>query len=246
MAMSYYFLHGAMNLGAVYYHPSFAGSEVESKWLRRPELMFAVAYNPTVYHPALEGLDEKDRCITYPEHRFSPLSHPRKHGPINHEGTIRAADFSWIQLDPRSGDVPKSVSVSVKNPGKASWMELVSLDSKGDPVEKVNTKAVVPAAWTGAVRFDIDGERAARFRLLLPPGGPDFLIGGITFDNDILRWPWMQKALVTFSARDPETGTVVLSFDPADLMPAPLREQKVRVLADGGSSVLLKIEREGQ
>ena len=239
MAMAYYFLHGAMSLGAVYYHPSFAGSEVEKNRLRRPEPMFAVAYNPTVYHPSLEGLDEKDRCITFPEHRFSPLSHRRKHGPIDHEGYVRAADFSWIQLEPRNGDAPKRLGVSVKNPGKASQVELLCFDSKGEPVEGL--KAVVPAAWTGVVKFDIDGDRAARFRLLLPAGGPEFLIDGISFDNDSLHWPWMRKALVTLSARDPETGTVVLSFDPADLMPAPLKEQKVKVLADRGSSVLLQV-----
>jgi len=243
MAMSYYFLHGAMNLGAVYYHPAFAGSEAESNLLRRPEVKFAVAYNPTVFHPALEGLDEKDRCITYPEYRFSPLSRPRKHGPVNHEGYIRAADFSWIQLDPRNGDAPGSISVSLRNPGKASWIELVALDRQGNRIESLNTKAIVSEAWTGALRFDIDGNRTARFRLLFPAGGYEFFIGGISFDNDTLQWPWMQKALLTLSARDPETGTVVLSFDPAELMPAALREREVKVLADRGSSVLLQFER---
>ena len=64
------------------------------------------------------------------------------------------------------------------------------------------------------------------------------LIYGMNFDESTLQWPWQQKSMVTFSAKDPETGKVTLSFDPADLLPAPLKDHKVCVLDDRGSSVL--------
>lgn len=245
ISMAYYFLHGAMDLGAVYYHPAFAGSQIESEWLCRPDLKFAVAYNPTVYHPSLDGLNEKDRCITCPDYRYSPLSHRRKHGPINYEGYIRAADFRYIELEPRGGNPPASIIVRIKNPGMASWLELMDLDSGEKPITGPNAKLTVPAKWTGILRFDIREDRAPRYRLLLPPA-QDFLIEGISFDSEVLHWPWGQKTLITFSARDPETGDVELSFDPADLLPAPLRNLSTTatVLADGGASVLLQIEKQ--
>ena len=33
--MPYYFIHGAMKLGAVYYHPTMRGSRLAEKWLKR-------------------------------------------------------------------------------------------------------------------------------------------------------------------------------------------------------------------
>lgn len=241
MAMAYYFLHGAMNLGAFYYHPSFAGSKAEKVLLGLPDLTYVVAYNPAVFHPTLEGLDEKDRCITRPDYRYSPLSSRRAYGPIEREGALRASDFRWLLVSPKSGHPPKSLEVSVKNPGKASSIELMPLDSKENPVRGSSQKKMIPSGWTGVVRFDIAGDGAAGFRLLIPARAP-YRIGGMSFDNDPLLWPWKQKAQVTLAARDPVTGTVVLDYDPADLLPAPLRGRKVKVVSDKGDSVLLRIE----
>ncbi len=53
--MPYFFIHGTMRLGAVYYNPVLQGSPVLEEWLRKPELRFAVTYNPTVYHPSFAG-----------------------------------------------------------------------------------------------------------------------------------------------------------------------------------------------
>ena len=242
MAMSFYFLHGAMSLGAVYYHPAFGNDESAVNWLHRPDLKFMVAYNPTVYHPSLSGLDEKDQCITYPEYIHSPLSRPRTHGPINREGYIHASDFKWIQFDMQESHAPKAISILIKNPGKALDLKLVPIDQGGNPVQELGVAATVPAGWTGKIGFDAGNTvRTGRYRLLLPVQSSRMLICGMNFDESTLQWPWQQKSRVTFSAKDPETGRVTVSFDPADLLPAPLKDHRVWVLDDRGSSVLFLI-----
>jgi hypothetical protein len=242
MAMSYYLLHGAMDLGAVYYHPAFQNDETAIIWLQRPDLRFVVAYNPTVYHPSLEGLDEKDQSITYPEYRHSPLSHPITHGPINREGYIVAADFRSIQLDLRAGDAPRTLGVLVSNRGGVSDLKLIPVDPEMGPRHELGVTKTVPADWTGSIGFDLGGTmRVGKYRLLLPERNSGMLIYGVNFDESRLQWPWEQKPLVTFSAKDPWTGEVTVSFDPADLLPSPLRERKVTVLDDRGSSVLCMI-----
>ena len=59
MAMSFYFLHGAMSLGAVYYHPAFGDDESTANWLHRPDLKFMVAYNPPYIIRASAGWMKK-------------------------------------------------------------------------------------------------------------------------------------------------------------------------------------------
>lgn len=241
IAMAYYFLHGAMDFGAVYYHPSFVGTEAESRWLSRQDLRFAVAYHPSVYHPTLEGLDEKDRCISTPEYRFSPLSTRRKHGPISREGFIPASDFKWIDIDLKNGASSSDFFILLKNSGDAADLEIVPLDINGSPITG-KMKLTAPARWSGKVRLDqAAGNNPQKLRVLLPPGRQRILIYGMGFCEDGLHWPWKQKTSVTFEARSPETGTVRLSFDPADLMPAALKARKIEVLADKGSSVLMRI-----
>ncbi|MEJ2719311.1 MAG: hypothetical protein P8182_19630, partial [Deltaproteobacteria bacterium] len=92
MIMPYYFIHGAMQLGAVYYHPALKGTPTETEWLKRPDLHYAVTYNPTVYHPSFEGVDENKWWTTSPEFRYSPLAHPVKSRPVSREGWIPAAE----------------------------------------------------------------------------------------------------------------------------------------------------------
>ncbi len=242
MAMSFYFLHGAMSLGAVYYHPDLANDESTVNWLRRPDLKFMVAYNPTVYHPSLSGLDEKDRCITTPEYVHSPLSHPRKHGPINREGYIHASDFNWIQFDMQRNHAPKSIGFFIKNTGEALDLKLVPIDRGGHPTLELCVTRTVQAGWTGNIRFDAGGaDRTSGYRLLLPERSSPMLIYGMNLDESTLHWPWRQKSQVTFSAKDPETGMFTVSFDPADLLPSPIKDSKVWVLDDSGSSVLCMV-----
>ena len=86
MIMASYFIQGCMKLGALYYHPAFSQSRKSSDFLQTKTLRYAAVYNPGVYHPSYAGLDEKERCITSPELTSTPLSKPRRSGPINQEG----------------------------------------------------------------------------------------------------------------------------------------------------------------
>jgi hypothetical protein len=99
--MSYYFARGAMQLGAVYYNPALKGTATETEWLTRPDIRFAVAYNPTLYHPSYEGLPDKDWRISRPDFIFTPLARPRTALPIAVNGAVRAASFRWIDVEPK-------------------------------------------------------------------------------------------------------------------------------------------------
>ena len=243
MIMASYFIHGAMQLGAVYYHPVLKRTNIASEWLQREDLRFAVAYNPTVYHPSLEGLDEKNRNITGPEFHFSPLNKPRKYGPISREGFISAADFKWIQVNVKESDFPKHLRILIRNPGESSRVRLVPVKDNGVPLWQFKTKTI-PAQWTGWVELDIDEAiRVRRFRIILPRGQPQFSIGGIVFGNDKNLWPWAQKAVLTLHAKEPDTGKILLIFDPALILPPPLNKRKITVLNDHGSSVLFRVDR---
>ncbi len=82
--MDYYLINGGLSLGAVYYHPDLENSLTKSGWLSRPDLRFAVTFQPTVYHPSFEGRDEPWWWITMPNFRYSPLEqgpHPWPRGP---------------------------------------------------------------------------------------------------------------------------------------------------------------------
>jgi len=242
MIMASYFVHGAMQLGAVYYHPVFKGTNMASEWLQREDLRFAVAYNPTVYHPSLEGLDEKNRNITGPEFYFSPLNKSRKYGPISREGFIPAADFKRIQVNARESDLPKRMRILIRNPGESSWVKVVPVKGNGVPLWQSRTKDI-PAQWTGWIELDIDQfTKTSQFRIILPKGHPQFSIGGIVFGKDKNHWPWAQKAVLTLLAKEPDTGRIVLVFDPFLILPPPLNKRKIRVLDDRGSSVLFRID----
>jgi hypothetical protein len=243
MIMGFYFVHGAMGLGAVYYHPVLEKTRTNSQLLKREDLRFVVAYNPTVYHPSLEGLDEKNKCITNPEYRFSPLSEPRKYGPISREGFIPAVDFRWLQVDAKGGGDFRSVRLLVRNPGKTETLELFPMDISGNLLVNGRATATVKAKWSGWVEFHLkDTSRANLFRIILPKRDPKLHLGGIALDKSGRHWPWAQRADLVLLAKEPGTGKVVLSFDPANILPPPLKNRRVTVLDDRGSSVLFRIE----
>ena len=241
--MPYYFIHGAMELGAVYYHPSMQGTEMADEWLNRPDLRFAVTYNPTVYHPSFEGIKENNRWESSPDFRYSPLSKRRIYGPISRNGMIPAADFKWIEVKTNQGGSPTSVRLLIKNPGKASMIKLMSADGTQRPCTQ--NEAVIPSQWSGWIKMDLkEAFQSNRIRIVLPEGECRFLIAGIVFDDDPLHWPWFQKADISFMFRDENTSLVTRSFDPNKILPAPLNSRRISVLDDNGSSVLFEIHRQ--
>jgi len=241
--MPYYLIYGAARLGAVYYHPSFQGAAGESAWLRVPELRFAVAYNPLASHPSFAGVDETDCWIGNPDFYFSPLNQPRKYGPVAPYGQIAAAEFTWLELEIKTGNFPKLLKIKINNPEGPTVLAVVPISASGTLLPRYQVTAPVPARWSGWVTLDLAAcPEVKRFRILLPPGAPGYHLSGMIFGEDPFLWPWTQKADLTLKPREggPE---VTVSFDPAAILPAPLQSAKVSILDDYGSSVLLHLHR---
>ncbi len=244
MPMAFFFAQGAMRHGAVYHHPAYAGTAIEAQWLTRPDLRFAVAYNPLVHHPLLEGLDEKDQCISSPEYRFSPLSKPRRHGHILKEGFVRGEEFIWMAVHPGTEEMPRRMRILVRNPGASEMLELKPFGPLEGTLAAANTAIPVPAQWNGWLEQDLPDQLAGRpIKVTLPKRAAGLSIGGIAFGPSHLHWPWEHKARVTLQARDPATGLVVLSFDPRSLLPPNLRTRQAVVIHDAGATVLLELGR---
>ncbi len=240
--MPYYFIHGAMRQGAVYYQPAFRGLAVENTWLNRPDLRFAVAYNPLVYHPSFEGVEEHRWWITSPDFHYSPLNNPRRHGPLAKEGKIAAAEFLGLDVAFQDREISGPLRVLIDNPSQASEIAWASVDQEGKLLAPRLT-APIPAGWSGWLELSLkELPRTGTYRLLFPLGNPRYAVGGLTSSQERLLWPWARKAKVTLLPRSAGSGAITVSFDPADLLPAPLRHRPVRVLDDHGSSVLLRLD----
>lgn len=245
MPMAFYFLHGAMQRGAVYYHPDFAGTKVENEWLKRPDVRYAVTYNPTVFHPGYAGLDEKDRCISRPEYRYSPLSGRRGYHPVNREGFIRASDFRWIQLDLKEKRLSKPIRLLVKNPGAASVLRIALVQENGEVVGRSERECAVAPQWSGWIDLEsigpIDDASGDHLRIVLPRDGSGLGIGGVSLGTEGLNWPWEQKAVMDLMPRSPGSERISVSFDPAKILPISGDDYNIRVLDDSGSSVLFQL-----
>ena len=243
--MPYYFIHDAMRLGAVYYRPSLGASLMKAGWLSRPDLRFAVTYNPTVYHPEFQGVREIDWRITSPDFHFSPLNAPKTAQPLSREGLLRAADFRYIEIEPKGPQSAGPLRLHIRNFGKASWLEVIPVARDGDSLAAYAVKIPIKRKWTDWIYLDFGSLQGVKsFRLVFPTGGPrDYGIDGMVFGPHTgLSWPWNEKAALTCLPKDCCAGPIRVDFDPANLLPGPLRDRKIRVLDDCGSSVLLKLD----
>jgi hypothetical protein len=240
--MPYYFIHGAMRLGAVYYHQSFEANPAQEKLIDRDDLRFAVLYNPMVYHPALEGVPETLWWITRPSLRFSPLDKRWPYQPLSRDGAIYAADFKWIDVRPGVSDVPRKIKIRLSNPGKDSSLEVIPISGRGDLLPEGRLKLSITSQWNGwkSVEFS-DMPDWGGFRLSFPMIEPPYLIQGIVFGDEEGRWPWLQKASMTFMPSQPSSEPITIKFDASAMLPKSLRKRDVTVIDDCGSSVLLKI-----
>lgn len=240
--MPYFFIHGTMRLGAVYYDPILQGSPVLADRLSKPEVRFAVTYNPTVYHPSFAGVDEPRWWITSPNFHYSPLDKPRRHGPLAQEGKIATRDYQWLELEVNQPDFPKVLNIRLENQGEKSVVLLAPLSPKGELLREKHLTTTVPAHWSGWLRLDLTQMPAAqRFRLVFPAGAPDYRLSGLTFGEETHNWPWTQRATMTAKPRDTGSPDITVSFDPRTLLPHPLNQKKISILDDTGSSVLLQL-----
>ncbi len=243
IAMDYYLINGALRLGAVYYNPALQASPTISQWLARPDLRFAVAFQPTVYHPSFEGREEADWWPSMPDFRYSPLNRRHSHGPLAQEGKIPAARYRWLDIKATTRDVPQTLRLDIDNPQGARVMEIVPLDPEGKPLDQYRQGLDIPAHYSGWLTVDLAKMPAeALVRLIFPYDSDKLQISGLAFGEDRLHWPWAQKALLTFQPRNDSYGPITVSFDPAALLPQQLRGRKITVMDDRGSSVLLGLE----
>ncbi len=263
MLMNCYFIRGALDLGAVYYHPELKGSPSEKEWLMRPDIRFAVAYNPLAIHPSLAHLHERLWGTTSPDFYFSPLMKPQRHGPILHEDGIRVSGYKYIDVEWRKEDCPRRFTVTVENQGPPCPMKISPVDDFGRVLEdRTMSRSVLGPSSSWLVKEVVDlrsrigGPKPTavnltvnlapmkdvdRLRLYFPSRGYGVKIVGLRFDSSPFNWPWDHKARLTVTDNSWEIGPMNFSFDPQKLLPEQLQQHPVRVIDDCGSSVLLEI-----
>jgi hypothetical protein len=269
LVMPYYFIHGALKLGAVYYDPVLKDNEVTKRCLAQRNVRYAVVCNPLMYHPAFEGLHERRWGTSSPQFHFSPINQPpRKYGPVLEEDAIPMENYKWIEVQRGLDCSPDLLKISVDNSGVAGTLHLIPIDASGQPLTELTVTKTVPGRSHERVRaqheFTPDYARVSktpgsrfhelrfslkalphvrRYRLVFSGWKPRVRIGGISFDQSPLNWPWKQKANLTLMHCKWEVGPISFHFDPAKLLPPPLNSRTIEVLNDCGSSVLLRINR---
>ena len=242
MIMPFYFINGAMSLGAVYYQPALADTPTEKKWLNRSDLRFAAVYNPTVYHPSFAGRDENNWWITSPDFHSSPLSKARKYQPLSRNGYLPAEEYEWVDVEIRAGAPVPRIRLLVKNTGPAVPLTVLPLGQSGNPEDATAATTTVPNHYSGWIDLPCPGTReTTKFRIVMPARGSGLAVGGVSFDNGPLHWPWSQKAELTFMPMNTAQRPLSVSFDPARLLPEPLTKKDITVLDDSGSTVLLEL-----
>ncbi len=210
----FYFVHGAMERGAIYY-PLIKGTSVEEQWLHSPGLRFAVVYNPLVALPPFRGTDEEQWWISSPELRFSPLSNPRKSFQMTREGSLPAAWVQSLIISPKEAPTSGDLRIWIDNPGGNQQIEVRPvLGSAGTRLDEA-IKAHIPAKFSGWMTIDLTNQvNAKSFQIDFPIGDPKFTIGGLVFGEGRLRWPWAQKADLRVVPRLPNRQPFTVSFDP--------------------------------
>ncbi len=240
--MDYYLIYGGLGLGAVYYHPALMDTQNYADWLTRPDLRFAVAFQPTVYHPSFEGKDEARWWPTMPDFRYSPLSERQQLAPLARDGKIPAALYRWLDIKAKTKDHPRTLRLNIDNPRREAVLEAVPLTPEGKPLDQYRQVFKIQPAWSGWIQVDLAGMPPdAAIRLIFPREVDKYQIKRINFGEDRLHWPWAQKASMTFHPRD-FAHPVTVSFDPAALLPEQLRQRQITVVDDRGSSVLMELK----
>ncbi len=267
LIMPYYLIDGCLKVGAVYYNDVMKDEDNTRKWLSRPDLRFAVAYNPLVYHPSFEGLHERRWGISAANFRFSEWNDPRIYGPVLHEDAIPMGDYKWIEIEPVAGAFPHRLIVTVDNPVAQTRLRLIGLDESGEPIPGLETTRQIDGTERDRIENEDEGKpevktwmfgkshkfariemdlqpfagRTRRLRLVFSGWKSTAGLAGLSFDDSPLNWPWDQKARLTLMHRKWEVGKMTFSFDPARILPDPVNRREIKVLSDCGGSVLFQI-----
>lgn len=220
----FYLTHGATRYGAVF-QPALANSPQAAAWFQRPDLRFAVLWNP----PGAFLIDKNNLDL---------------HGMVTPEGVISLESVTWMQLEARRAPDTASLKIQVHNHGAASGMHLVPLVN-GEYQHDTVLRQEIPANWSGWLTFDISQEpRATTWDIGFAHESPQLSVSSIVFDcfdddHSPLRWPWEHKAILRMTTRSNQT--LAFDFDPAHSLPPPLAGRQLSVLDDRGASVLVRI-----
>ncbi|MFH1138407.1 MAG: hypothetical protein V1816_20220 [Pseudomonadota bacterium] len=239
IVMPFYLSQGALSQGAVYYHSAMKDDAQTGKWLAEPSLRFAALYNPLVRHPSFQGRQEHRWWPSAPDLRYSPISARRTNVPMLKEGFLDASDYFWLELGPRAGGPNRALHLLIKNPGQAVSLSLYPVNEDGRPLVEKKLVHSLPANADGWIKVDL--APLGEFKKLRLSCDGKLKIGGLTLDESGLNWPWLSRADLVLKSRDPRTGRISVSFDPARLLPPPLDQRAIKVLDDHGSSVLLEL-----
>ena len=265
--MPYYLINGCMKVGAVYYHDVLKETEEAKKWLSRPDIRFAVTYNPLVSHPSFSGLHERRWGISAPVFHYSQWNDPRVYGPVLQEDAIPMTEYQWIEIEPTAGPFPRRLRLVWNNPDTECHLRVIPVGELGELLTDLEMTKTIPGRVVDRIKaehegtwnrhdrlfgtsrrltaMDIDLEpflgRARGLRLVLSDWKPAARLAGISFDDSPHHWPWDQKARITLMNRKCEVGKLVFSFDPALMLPAPVNRREIKVINDCGGSVLFQI-----
>lgn len=271
MLMNTYFAKGALDLGAVYYHPVLKGTSTDTEWLPRPDVRFVVAFNPLAVHPSFEGSHERRWGVSCPEFRFSPLNASRRDGPILHENGLKLHRFKYIDVEWAKDGIPKSMTLILDNPESICSMYVSPLNSSGLPDQHRTVTVKISSASTKRIpcesertsdivhrsdnqerkavvlEIDVTGMQPAEgLRLFFPTSSKSRAeIMGLRFDDSKLNWPWDHRARLMVADNSCGIGTMTFSFDPVRILPQKMQNSLVRVIDDCGSSVLLEVSHSG-
>lgn len=233
--MLFYLSHGAMDHGAIYY-PALQGTPEEEQWLQRPDVRFAVLWDPV-------------EALTLDEPLFEL-------GLIQRDGTIATAPLRSMHIETSTMMPGNTLKLFVVNHGRATHIDMVALEALSydtyDAPVSASTRVAIPAQWEGWVSADFRTHiESTMFQVRFPTGMRHLFVGGMAFGDTSLQWPWEQKATLTllqrqrtnleFTYNQRITPALIIHFDPAVILPAPLNTKEVQVLDDTGSTVLMRI-----
>ena len=243
--MSFYFVHGALDRGAVFY-PAVKGTNRESEWLSGPDLRFVIRYNPLVQTPQLEHVDEEKWWRSFPQLRYSLLHKERGQRTLSVEGRIPLQEFSSITIEPKQSFSSGPLRLLMENPGSRESLDILPLYEQQQSNHGADCIPLeIPARWSGWIPVDISRFTDAKgFRISSPAHEGRCSIAGISFGSTSLHWPWAEKCTMKLVPSDSKRSPEVVSFDSARLVPASLRKKGITILDDAGSSVLVRLSEE--
>ncbi|MBW2590391.1 MAG: hypothetical protein JRD71_06685 [Deltaproteobacteria bacterium] len=217
--MHYYFTHGALACGAVYY-PALANTSIEIPWVQdNPDLDFVVAWNPVVTGGG-------------------PLTF--KQGEVGGPLTLTQGDQLDFHL-PQHLSI-KTIYLHLENTGNLANIDVSVLKAEEGGGQEVFEIIQLPAAWAGWIMIDIgvDGNQHD-FYLDAKNVNASVILRGIKFDkNRELNWPWDEGMILVYQPINRDKQSLTVDFDITDLI--PLDDRSFEVINDFGDTILIKLK----